>query len=358
MALYITKTHEEYLDKLKERNIKVEPLEEYQGSSINILHKCICGNVWSVRPGNVLSGKKCGCTIIENKLKNYAKKYLIRLEEQQIKVKPLEKYQGMFEKIKHLCVCGNEWSIRPADVLQGKKCGCVKSSKPWSHEEYLDKLKEKKINFIPLEKYVDANTNIKHKCLSCNKIWISRPSKILGKETACCNRKDKTWTHLEYLEELEKKNRDVLPLELYIDAKTAILHQCICGNEWSVTPNNILAHDKKCGCEISKGEEVIRDYLIENNFDFKHEYSFDDLKRARYDFAIFNNKNEVEILIEFNGKQHYDFVLYWHKTQKGFENQQKRDQRKRDYAKQNNIRLIEVPYWENTIDYLKECLKS
>ena len=352
------KTHEEYIQDLKEKNIKVIPLEEYRGSKIKILHKCTCGAEWSVQPSNVLYGKKCGCTTIQNKINNYAKKYLKTLEEQQIKIKPLEPYQGRFKKIKHKCVCGSEWSITPSDVLGGDYCGCNKGRKPWTHEEYLNKLKEKEINFIPLENYIDNNTKIKHKCILCEKLWDSTPSRIIRKVTSCCSRKEKTWTHAEYLEELEKKNRDVLPLELYINAKTPILHQCSCGNEWKVTPNNILTHDKKCGCEFSKGEIDIKEFLLQNNFSFEREYSFDDLKKSRFDFAIFNINKKVKILIEFNGKQHYEFVPYWHKNQKGFEIQKNRDERKRQYAKVNKIPLIEIPYWENTIEYLEDVLKK
>ena len=60
------------------------------------------------------------------------------------------------------------------------------------------------------------------------------------------------------------------------------------------------------------------------------------------DFSFeFNNQ---EYWIEYNGKQHYEFIKYFHQIEDNFKKQQERDQEVRNYAAKNNITLIELPY--------------
>lgn len=82
------KTNNEYLQELQEKGIKIIPLEKYQTSSVNILHKClICGYEWKVRPANVLSNKGCpnccrskGEDIIEHWLNVHHIKYITQMK--------------------------------------------------------------------------------------------------------------------------------------------------------------------------------------------------------------------------------------------------------------------------------------
>ena len=55
--------------------------------------------------------------------------------------------------------------------------------------------------------------------------------------------------------------------------------------------------------------------------------------------------------LEYNGKQHYKFVKYFHKTKERFEKQKERDSLKRKYCKDLGIKLIEIPY---TFDLTKD----
>ncbi len=52
-------THEDYLQKLLNNNIKVIPLEQYINTRTKILHKCTCNNEWDISPNNILKGTKC-----------------------------------------------------------------------------------------------------------------------------------------------------------------------------------------------------------------------------------------------------------------------------------------------------------
>lgn len=53
---------------------------------------------------------------------------------------------------------------------------------------------------------------------------------------------------------------------------------------------------------------------------------------------------DLKIGVEYNGRQHYDFIPFFHKTKETFRNQQYRDELKRRMCKNNGIFLIEIPY--------------
>lgn len=110
----------------------------------------------------------------------------------------------------------------------------------------------------------------------------------------------------------------------------------------SITPNGVLRFDKKSG---STGERAIKDYLIKHNVPYEQEYIFPDLMGdkscLRFDFKI--ESNGQIILIEFQGKQHYEPVEFFGGKEQ-FVLQQRYDNYKRAYCRLHGYRLIEIPY--------------
>lgn len=49
-----------------------------------------------------------------------------------------------------------------------------------------------------------------------------------------------------------------------------------------------------------------------------------------------------KIAVEIQGRQHQEFVPFFHKTQAGFKQHQERDIRKQDFCKANGIKLIQI----------------
>ena len=48
-------------------------------------------------------------------------------------------------------------------------------------------------------------------------------------------------THIKYLQEIKDKKLNIIPLESYIDGHTKILHKClICGEEFKKSPSDII----------------------------------------------------------------------------------------------------------------------
>jgi hypothetical protein len=74
---------------------------------------------------------------------------------------------------------------------------------------------------------------------------------------------------------------------------------------------------------------------------------------------IYND--DLKIGIEYSGRQHYEFVPFFHKNYETFLNQKYRDEIKRMLCKEHQITLIEIPYTvkeENIESFLRiECIK-
>ena len=67
------------------------------------------------------------------------------------------------------------------------------------------------------------------------------------------------------------------------------------------------------------------------------------------DFYIPN----LDLAFEVHGRQHYEFVPFFHKTKAGFMQAQRRDVLKGEWCEVNNIQLIELSY-ERTDDEWRE----
>ncbi len=123
--------------------------------------------------------------------------------------------------------------------------------------------------------------------------------------------------------------------------------QCDCGNITYVSVDNLRGQHpvKSCGCiGLSTGEKIISKILQDNNIQFKKEYIFDDFvyedtkAHPRYDFYLIDYNR----LIEFDGEYHYI------ERQRGesLEERQRKDEIKNNWAKEHNIPLVRIPYWE------------
>ena len=97
----------------------------------------------------------------------------------------------------------------------------------------------------------------------------------------------------------------------------------------------------------SNGERKIKTILEEHNIFYLTEYSFQDCinpktgKRLRFDFYLPNNN----ILIEFDGEQHYKLTGGWN-NKEAFRERAIRDSIKDMYADEHHIKLLRIPYWD------------
>ena len=121
--------------------------------------------------------------------------------------------------------------------------------------------------------------------------------------------------------------------------------------------------DVFCDCHVISSFQW-RTVLIlqENNVPYRVEVSFEDLlgekgNPLRYDFAILNPDGSTKCLVECQGKQHYEIGGGFG----GYDRlaaRQKRDEQKREYARNHHVLLVEIPYTINTYDKQVEFMKK
>lgn len=128
----------------------------------------------------------------------------------------------------------------------------------------------------------------------------------------------------------------------------------ICGihGEFEQRP---VEHLRGCNCpkcKESKGEKIIREYLIKNKIEYITQHKFPDCRNKNelpFDFYI----PKYNICIEYNGAQHYKPVKYWG-GEETLKNIKFRDNIKKEYCRDNNIPLIVIRYNEVIVKKLNK----
>ena len=121
-------------------------------------------------------------------------------------------------------------------------------------------------------------------------------------------------------------------------------------------PLNLLRKDGKAtgcpSCYKSHGEEYISRWLDKQNIKYTQWYTFDDLlgvggRKLSYDFFI----DGTNKLIEYQGEFHDHSTSI--QTDEGFIKQQEHDSRKYNYAKDHGYDLLQIWYYDNKEEKLK-----
>ena len=108
--------------------------------------------------------------------------------------------------------------------------------------------------------------------------------------------------------------------------------------------------------DASYGERKIHEILEKADLNYKMEYVFPELRSSngrplRFDFVVFDDDGNIDFIIEYQGKQHYEPSAKFG-GKKGFYQQQYNDTQKRRFCALHGFKLIEIPYTdEELIDY-------
>lgn len=101
-------------------------------------------------------------------------------------------------------------------------------------------------------------------------------------------------------------------------------------------------------CNNSKGENKVKQILITKKIEFVQQKTFKGLRHhamLKCDFYL----PSYGVVIEFNGRQHYQEVKAFG-GKKGFAETKLRDQIKKDFLKSKGIKLLEIHYLDKEID--------
>ena len=167
--------------------------------------------------------------------------YLQRCKEKGLDL-PIEDYIDSKTKIKYKCKQGHIYLQSPSKHLRGQGCTKCNGKYHRTHEDYYKDCKEKGLD-LPIEKYVNSYTKIKHKCKKGH-IYDQTPNKHLqGQSCPYCGGTKKK-TPEEYVNECKNRGLD-LPIGDYKGANIKVKHRCKYGHVYLQTPNSHL-HGNGC----------------------------------------------------------------------------------------------------------------
>jgi hypothetical protein len=304
------------------------------------LCKCTCGNTISVTTSRLKAKSypttHCGCkTAVEDLTEKRFNNFIV------LKRDFSAKRTSWICK----CDCGNIKTVSAQALITGsiKSCGC---KVPYRAVDLVNKRIGK---LTVISRHVtQSSKDRKWNCLcDCGNSIIATTSQLVKKDTTkthcgCSGKKlvnndltNKTIGNLYVVKET-KSDRN----------KKAWECLCSCGTT-IICETSVLQHKQKTccpKCSAFKTEKYCIEYistLLNKPFKKVRNYI------SRYEYIEFDGFNEeLKIAIEYQGLQHYVYPSFWHKTVEEFHLQQERDVRKREFCKNNNIKLIEIPYTE------------
>lgn len=261
-------------------------------------------------------------------------------------------YVNSQTKILIKCRMGHEFMIRPdMHINRGDGCRLCKNLNMYKENEYFKKELEilyPNLYDYSITEYRGISNKVKIICKKHN-VFDKKPSELLkGFGCNSCSINGK----LDINQFIKKaniihKNRYDYSKSVYINSRTKIDIICNKHGAFSQLSNNHLSGHGCNKCNRSTGEINIENFLDDNKIIYETEFSFNDLRYRyplRFDFAIIDKNRDVKFLIEFNGKQHYDYYPKFHKSEKDFEESLIRDGMKIEYCEKNNIKLYIIRY--------------
>ena len=354
-------THEEFMERFYIKNENAENIEilgEYVNNKTKIKVRCrIDGYEWEVKPSHLLNGTGCPKCYGRNKTTEDFKQELKEINGDII---VLGKYINNRIKIKCRCkIDGYEWDAIPRNLLSGQGCPkCANNKMKLTHKEFMDRMRKINSDIEVLEEYVNSQIKIKVRCKIDGYEWEVVPNNLLnGKGCPKCAGMYKTTE--EFINELKEINDNIEVLGEYVRADKKIKCKCkIDGYEWEITPHNLLSGQGCPKCNESKGEKRVGKYLDSKSIDYERQYKFDDCRSKKelpFDFYI----PSLNIAIEYDGEDHYRINKRskndtYEKAFNRFVEGKVRDTIKTIYCKENNIKLIRIPYWD--FDNIEEIL--
>lgn len=313
--------------------------EEWCGTNKRYKFRCIiCGNPTIRKYGSVVRRKSCYCDICATKVR--ARK---RTEAS------IRKY-GSFED------------------------NCPTQAKCWDYD---------KNNIAPSAVSRNDNGDYWFICDKCSFSFKMSPNGIYSLNTWCpeCAKKIQGLNYTKKMIEkhgsFADRNPDMInrwssnnketPYDVCACSSKKYLFICEIHGEFLKQLSEITLNHGWCPeCCKSKGEQVIEKYLLKNNLIkiSQQKYNSLDIKAQSQNNLYYISQKKFKSLIGLGGGNlSYDFYIpkynllveyqgEFHdgsarmQTKKDFITQQEHDRRKREYAKEHNIDLLEIWYWD------------
>ncbi len=230
-----------------------------------------------------------------------------------------------------------------------QKSGCSKCH--YSTDRYQikfiesSKLIHNNIYDYSLVDYKNNKTKVIIICNNHGRFEQNPEAHLSGKGCKKCYLDSKTYTIKQFIKKANKIHNNVYDYSLvdYKNSKTNVKIICMTHGIFTQIPNNHTSQKNGCPtCNNSKSEVIIENILIHENIKYIREYSFDECKnilKLPFDFYL----PECNIIIEYDGKHHYEIIEHWGGKQRLLETIYN-DNIKNNFCHNKNITLFRITY--------------
>ena len=276
-------------------------------------------------------------------------------------------------KVIIICKIHGEFQQLPAahyDLKQGcPVCSRIKNNESNTKRKYTIESLSKRILNPNLEitstEFKNIHSKISVRCkkhnIKTNVLGTSLINPKMGMFCSLCNEEserkidNRTYYFNNFITKAKEKHGDMYRYDLveYVNDKTKVKIICTIHGIFHQKPANHISNNP-CGCpycKLSQGESRIQIYLKANSIVHiaQHKVKIGESNHY-YDFYL----PEHNTIIEFNGLQHYK-PIKWFGGVETFKACVERDEIKRKYCQENNIKLIIIHYKDK--DQIEETLK-
>ena len=261
-------------------------------------------------------------------------------------------YNNANEKIEIMCDKGHIYKTTFSQFkYQNQRCPYCSGNAKYTYEEVKEYIESFGYELISKE-YINSKTHLIVKCSCGNEYAVTFTNFKRGRRCNECNKSK--WNKEKIISYINNETDfDFIRFIEFNKVLSIIELKCKYGHIFTTRFNGIIYQNSGCPkCRKSKGEKKIYSILKNDNVYFLEQYKFDDCKYKNslpFDFYI----PSLNICIEYDGIQHYKPSDYFGGYEKFLETR-RNDVIKTQYCKQNNIKLIRIPYWE--YDNIEEIL--
>ncbi len=266
-----------------------------------------------------------------------------------------ETYVNIRSKLMWRCAEGHEWSAEFFSIRSGRwcpKCGIIRrSEKARLGIDAAHKVAEARGGRCLSTIYVDSKSKLLWGC-DKNHEWEASYNHVSrGRWCPTCANLHKAnllrTNTIDGARNLAEKRGGACLSETYTNSYTKLHWRCAKGHEWYAALNKIKDAGHWCPeCPGWTREIKCRTLLEKLTGKRFPPASPEFLQGLRFDGYC----PELGLAFEHNGKQHYEFVPFFHRTVADFESQRLRDQKKDEYSIDAMIAILVIPYWEKDLE--------
>jgi hypothetical protein len=315
--------------------------KSYKNQTTRMDVDCGGGHVFGLHPDNFFQ-KRHWCPTCGGRSVNATRERFVeyvRKKEGRI----VGKYRIAAERVEVECKMKHLFECLPKDALRrGDWCSkCSGGCPDQVRQKFYDKVAERKGKVVG--QYIATD----EKCdVDCGRghVWSARPHNVVGLNNWCPFCADSCPIKSARLFEDAVTVRGGRVIGEYVNNDLEVEIDCGKGHRPKLRPHTVKDGTWCPLCKESHGEVETRQVLTELDIPFIAQYHPPDLTKSSYRYDFFITYKGRVFLIEFDGRQHFDATSYHNKTPEDFTSQLRRDQDKTQYAIDNNISLIRLPY--------------